>query len=69
MNKGRCDICGQRLTDASGSWTVHFRYTGCMGRPSHKLRTCSACQEIIAGYIGELAEVRTAKRKAEGWGE
>lgn len=69
MNKGRCSICGQRLTDASGSWDIIFHYTGCMGQLSEKWRSCSACLEIIKGYMSELSDVRTAKRIAEGWGE
>ena len=69
---GRCKICGQRLTDASGSWNLICHGIGVLCRYSGrdwKIKTCSSCQDIINDYIADLRVKRSNQRKKEGWGE
>ena len=66
---GRCDICGQRLTDATGSWVIVHHYTGVMNKHSRRYKACSSCEELVGIAVRELSDKRVKERKEGGWGE
>ena len=60
MRKGYCDFCGQRLTDASGSWLLSDHDLGIMKRPTMRIVCCSACHADIMVWLTDYA-------KRKGW--
>ncbi len=57
----KCDICGQRLTDASGHWTVTHTDHGINKQGSIRMRLCGYCNEESLKLLSELKKKKKAK--------
>lgn len=56
MNKWKCGICGQRLTDASGSWRMSFYDFGISHEPETRVFICSWCKGEIFDWLEKFSE-------------
>lgn len=58
--RGYCDICGQRLTDASGHWTLIGRDRGFFAVPGlandQHIECCLWCKDSIDEAIAAISE-------------
>lgn len=67
MNGGTCAICGQPITDASGSWDIVEKdrginaLPGCLANTS--FRCCAWCHEAIEEAIQNVAVEHREERK------
>ena len=57
-----CDICGQRLTEASGKWRMTFTDFGMYHHPTEKMLCCAYCHDGFASALTEYAMKRRAER-------
>lgn len=54
MHRGNCGICGQKLTDASGEWTV-LATPHCINEwRKERLKCCSYCKSKIDDFIMKM---------------
>lgn len=63
MNRGRCNICGQLITDASGCWMLFARDHGINHMPEERLQVCGWCKSGIDDALKELSQQRREERK------
>ena len=65
MNGGVCDICGQRLTDASGHWDFAGKDRGINALPGcvadMHFQCCSWCKESLVKAIQIISEDHKAE--------
>lgn len=61
MNRGNCNICGQRITDASGSWRLSMRDVGIFHHPSTELLICSWCKSELENMLPEFSKKQREK--------
>lgn len=63
MNGGRCSICGQPITDASGCWWLHMRDYGINRMPEERIQICSWCKDELDKAIEDLSKRQIEERK------
>lgn len=61
MNKGKCSICGQRLTDASGSWRLSLYDFGINKELPMRMMICSWCKNEIDEWLQKFSEEQGKK--------
>lgn len=53
-----CDLCGQRLTDASGKWSISLVDHGIFHWPPIKGKCCDCCHDKVFETIEEMLKKR-----------
>ncbi len=57
----KCAICGQKLTDASGHWSISHTDHGINHNVGVRMRVCASCNEETLKLISELRDKKMAK--------
>ena len=63
MNNDTCAICGQRLTDASGSWLITHQYLGIMEKRDASLKCCTWCHDAIMKSMIKISNQHMKERE------